>query len=205
MACSRRSLVISSNSSIVKSTNETLFENGKPRVSAAAASFAGGDYVAISAEIRKEKGESFSAVKGVLRQYELVYIVADERDVLKLRSNYRHDDVFLYPVKISKENMQKLFVSMLERANTLSEKPEFYNTLTNTCTTNIVAHVNELMPGRIPWSYKILMPAYSDALAQDIGLIDNTLSLEALRAKYKINERALKYADDPLFSQRIRE
>jgi hypothetical protein len=167
--------------------------------------FAGGDYVAISVEIRKEKGESFSPLKGLLRQYELVYVIADERDVIKLRSNYRKDDVFLYPVRTSKDKMQRIFLSMLGRANKLATEPEFYNTLTSTCTTNIVAHVNEIAPGRIPLSYKVLMPAYSDELAREIGLLDSTISLEKLRARYRINERALAFADDPLFSQRIRE
>lgn len=167
--------------------------------------FEDGDYVAISAEIRKEKGESFSALKGLIRQYELIYVIADERDVIKLRSNYRKDDVFLYPVNTSKENMRKLFVSMLNRANALATEPEFYNTLTNTCTTNIVSHVNEIAPGRIPFSYKVLMPRYSDELAQKIGLIDDTIAIDELRANYRINDRAMQYADDPLFSQRIRE
>lgn len=167
--------------------------------------FEGGNYVAISAEIRKEKGETFSPIKGLLRQYELIYVTADERDVIKLRSNYRKDDVFLYPVQTSKEKMQELFVSMLKRANKLATDSEFYNTLTNTCTTNIVAHVNEIVPGRIPFSYKVLMPGYSDELARQVGLIDNTLPMDELRAKYKINDRAVKYASDPLFSQRIRE
>lgn len=167
--------------------------------------FSGGEYLAISVEIRKEKGESFSPVKGLLRQYELVYVIADERDVIKLRSNYRKDKVFLYPVNTTKENMQKLFVSMLERANKLAKEPEFYNTLTSTCTTNIVAHVNEIVPGRIPLSYKVLMPAYSDELAQRIGLLDNSVPIEALRAKHLINEKAEKYADDALFSEKIRQ
>lgn len=166
--------------------------------------FEDGSYVAISVEIRKEKGESFSPIKGVLRQYELVYVIADERDVIKLRSNYRKDDVFLYPVKTTKENMRKLFVSMLERANKLATEPEFYNTLTSTCTTNLVAHVNDIVPGRVPFSYKVLMPAYSDELARAIGLIDDSLSIEDLRAKYRINDRAELYADDPLFSEKIR-
>ncbi|MFZ2167678.1 MAG: DUF4105 domain-containing protein [Minisyncoccia bacterium] len=167
--------------------------------------FEGGNYIAISAEIRKEKGESFSALKGLLRQYEIIYVIADEQDVIKLRSNYRKDDVFLYPVKTTKANMQKLFVSMLTRANKLATEPEFYNTLTNTCTTNIVSHVNEIVPGRIPFSYKVLMPGYSDELAQKIGLIGGTLPIEELRAKYRINDKALKYADDPNFSEKIRE
>ncbi len=172
--------------------------------------FAGGDYVSISVEIRKEKGESFSALKGLLRQYELVYVIADERDVIKLRSNYRKDEVFLYPIKTTKENMQKLFLSMINRANKLATEPEFYNTLTSTCTTNIVSHVNDIVPGRVPWSLKVLMPAYSDELAYRIGLFETkaedgrTMALEELRERYKINERAEKYADSEYFSVMIR-
>jgi hypothetical protein len=167
--------------------------------------FDDGSYVSISAEIRKEKGEAFSVVKGLLRQYELVYIVADEQDVIKLRSNFRKDEVFLYPVNTSKEKIRELFISMLTRANKLTVDPEFYNTFTNNCTTNIVAHVNEISPKKVPFSFKVVMPAYSDELAQQIGLLDNSISLEELRAKYKINERAERYGDSKDFSQKIRE
>lgn len=166
--------------------------------------FENGDYVSVSVEIRKEKGESFSAVKGLLRQYELMYVVADERDVIKLRSNYRHDQVFLYPIKTSKENIRNLFVDMLTRAQKLQVKPEFYNTLTSTCTTNIVSHVNKLVPDRVPFDYRILMPGYSDRFAYELGLIDTDLSFEAAREKFKINSLAETYADAPDFSQKIR-
>lgn len=167
--------------------------------------FSDGSYVAISVEIRKEKGESFSAVKGLFRQYELIYVIADEQDVIKLRSNYRKDDVFLYPVNTTPQKARELFTSMLVRANELATEPEFYNTLTSTCTTNIVSHVNDLAPGRIPFSLKVLMPAYSDELAQEIGLINQSLPIDQLRAQYRINERAEQYADDPYWSERIRE
>lgn len=167
--------------------------------------FEGGEYVAISVEIRKEKGEAFSGIRGFLLQYELMYVIADEKDVIKLRSNYRNDEVFLYPVRADKEYARALFVSMLKRANALAATPEFYNTLTNTCTTNIVAHVNEVAPGTIPFSYKMLLPAYSDELAYDVGLLDHTLPLPKLRERHRINERAHAFADDPLFSQKIRE
>jgi len=172
--------------------------------------FEGGDYVAISAEIRKEKGESFSAIKGLFRQYEIVYVIADERDVVKLRSNFRRDKVFVYPVKTSRENMRKLFASMLNRANKLATEPEFYNTLVNTCATSIVGHVNEIAPKRIPFSYKTVMPAYSDELAYELGLLHTrganggTLTLEEMRARYLINDRAEKFKDDPKFSEKIR-
>jgi len=162
-------------------------------------------YLAISAEIRKEVGETFSPLLGLLKQYELMYVVADERDVIKLRSNHRRDTVYLYPVKTTKERRRQMLVEMLERANQLAERPEFYNTLTNTCTTNIVRHVNTLAPRRVPLSYKVLLPAYADELAHDLGLIDTTLTLEDARRRFRINERAERFADDPEFSRRIRE
>lgn len=167
--------------------------------------FSTGDYLAISVEIRKEVGESFSPIRGLLRNYEIMYVVADERDVIKLRTNYRKDTVYLYPVTTSKQKMKTLFNDMLERANALRSTPEFYNTLTNTCTTNIASHINRIAPGRIPWDVRLLLPENSDELAYELGLIDNTVPLEMLRTQYKINERAEQYADAPDFSNRIRQ
>lgn len=155
---------------------------------------AGGlEYVAISVEIRKEKGEDFSPWKGMLHEYELMYVIADEQDVIKLRSNYRLDDVYLYPVKADQKKIQELFVSMLQRANSLKEKPEFYNTITSTCTTNIVDHVNDLSEGRVPFSYKVLLPAYSGELAYDLDLIDTDLNFEEAQEKFKIDDLAQSY------------
>lgn len=167
--------------------------------------FEGGDFVAISVEIRKEKGESFSPWKGLWRNFELMYVIADERDVIKLRSNYRNDRVYLYPMKTTSERKRKLFLEMLGRANKLAAQPEFYNTLTNTCTTNIVRHVNSIKSGRVPFNIAILFPEYSDRFAYDLGLIDTKLPWEAVRAHFTINDKASAYADDPRFSVRIRE
>ena len=165
----------------------------------------GDEYVAISVEIRKEKGEKFSPSKGLLKNYELMYVIGDERDLIKLRSNYRKDTVYLYKINTTAERMQLVFLDMLARANDIKEKPEFYNTIFNTCTTNIVKHVNKIAPGRVPKSYKILMPAYSDELAYELGLIVTNKSFEETREHYKINDAALRYANDSLFSVKIRE
>jgi hypothetical protein len=167
--------------------------------------FEGNEFVAISVEIRKEKGESFSPFKGLLNRYELMYVIADERDVIKLRSNYRKDKVFVYPAKATPEKGRALFIEMVTRANKLKENPEFYNTITNTCTTNIVSHINDVIPGKIPFSLKVLMPEYSDELALDVGLLETDLPLEQARSKYLINDKAMKYEDYPDFSIRIRE
>ncbi len=161
-------------------------------------------FLSISVEIRKEKGEKFSALKGLFNKYEMMYVIADERDVIKLRSNYRKDLVYVYPVEADTEKVKALFLDMINKTNDLKEHPEFYNTLTNTCTTALVGHINKITPKRVPWSLKVLFPSYSDKLAYDLGLISNALPFEATRAKYLINERALKYADDPDFSVKIR-
>lgn len=167
--------------------------------------FADDRYVSISVEIRKEKGESFSALKGLFKQYELMYVIGDERDLIKLRSNYRKDQVYLYPIKTSHERMKELFLGMIEEANHLKDNPKFYNTLTATCTTEIVKHVNKISPNRVPFSYKILFPGYSDRLVYDLGLIDTDLSFEETRSKYLINDKAFEYADAEDFSIKIRQ
>lgn len=167
--------------------------------------FSTGDYLAISVEIRKEADESFSPIKGLLRNYELMYVIADERDAVKLRTNYRKDEVYLYPVSTPKEKMRQLLMDMLTRANTLKEHPEFYNTLTNTCTTNIADHVNKLTPSKIPWDLRLLFPENSDELAYELGLLDNSISLKELRKQHLINEKAEKYAASADFSKLIRE
>ncbi len=166
--------------------------------------FGDGQYVAVSVEVRKERGESFSPLRGLLRQYELTYVVGDERDLIGLRANHRRDSVYLYPIRTSTSRMRELFLSMLERANALASSPEFYNTLTSTCTTNIVRHVNVIAPRRIPLSYKVLLPAHADDLAYDLGLIDTALPREGFRQAHLINDLAEVYADSVTFSSGIR-
>jgi len=167
--------------------------------------FENDQFVSISVEIRKEKGETYDPLKGLFNKYELMYVIADERDVVKLRSNYRKDLVYVYPVRTTTEKVRELFLDMIERANYLSQYPEFYNTIANTCTTNIVAHVNKITPDRVPFfNLRILLPANSDKLAYDLGLIDTDLSFEKARDRYFINDRAIKYSNDPNFSVKIR-
>ena len=162
-------------------------------------------FIALSVEIRKEKGEKFSAWKGLFKRYELMYVAADERDVIKLRSNYRKDKVYVYPVKGDLEKKKEVFLTMVNRMSKLKEEPEFYNTLRSNCTTNIRDAVNKISPRKIPWSIDLLLPANSDRLAYDLGLIDTDLSLEEAREKFLINDRAQKFADSPDFSVKIRQ
>ncbi len=166
--------------------------------------FSNGGYVGVSVEIRKEKGESYSPLKGLLRQYELAYVVGDERDLIGLRANHRRHDVYLYPVRTTRVAARQMFIDMLTRANKLRVEPEFYNTATNTCTTNIVRHVNTISGGRVPFHPAVLLPGYSDRLAYTLGLIDTSVPLEELRKRYYISDLARGAEDAPDFSSRIR-
>lgn len=167
--------------------------------------FSDGQYIAVSAEIRKEKGESYSPTKGLLRQYELMYVIATEEDVIKLRTNYRKDPVWLYPIKTTPEKAQQVFTNMLLRANGLAEKPEFYNTLTNTCTTNIREHVNDVSTV-VPRSWKILLPGYVDELVFDIGIIDTEAkTIEEAREEFFITTKAQESDGEESFSKAIRQ
>jgi len=163
------------------------------------------EYVGVSVEIRKEQGESYNPALGAINKYEIMYVVGDERDLIGLRTNFRLNDVYIYPTKATPEQTRQLFEHVLARVNKLKEKPEFYNTLTNNCTTNIARHINELVPGKIPpLDYRVLMPGYSDRLAYDLGLLNTPYSFEETRQAARVTDLAYQYRDDPNFSQAIR-
>lgn len=166
--------------------------------------FEDGEYLAVSVEIRREKGETYGPLKGILNQFELMYVVADEQDVVKLRTNYRGDDVYLYRARATPEQARMLFVDVMQRVNQLMVQPEFYNTLTNNCTTNIARHINHVSPGKVPYGPRLLLTGHSDRLAYDLGLLETTLPFEEARRRANISPLARQYATAPDFSERIR-
>jgi hypothetical protein len=166
--------------------------------------FEGDQYLAISIETRKEKGEDYSALRGFFRQYEIVYVVADERDVVRLRTNYRGEDVYVYRLDAPPADARFLLLRYLEAVNGLRARPEWYNALTDNCTTTI-QHLAAPGERRSWWSWKLFLNGYLDELAYDIGALDRSLPFPDLRAKSRVNERAKAAGDDPRFSARIRE
>jgi hypothetical protein len=170
--------------------------------------FESGDFLAISIEARKTKGQKYSTGKGLLHSYPLVYIAADERDVVLMRANVRKDKVYVYPVKLEKpENAKLLLIDMLERMNELATtKPAWYNTLFANCTSSIVGHVNKLTPGRIsPFSWELWLTASADELALKRGLLDTDLPIDQAREKFYINEISERVGDRPDYSAEIRK
>ena len=168
--------------------------------------FAGGDHLAISIEARKEKGEGYSILKGFFRQYELYYVVADERDVIRLRTNYRQDppeDVYVYQIRGSVDNGRRLFTAYINKINDLNRSPEFYNTLTTNCTTNIWVH-SKVNPEHPPFSWKILASGYVPQYLYETGKLDTRLPFAELQRSAYVNLQAKRADGAPDFSQRIR-
>jgi len=167
--------------------------------------FSGGDFVAISVEARKEAEERYSSWRGLLRNYELIYVIADERDLIQRRANKAGKDVYLYPIRAEPDRLRRLFVEMLERANSLEMQPEFYNTLTASCSVTVLRHANSVARRKIPGGLRVLLPGYADGLALEMGLLDTSMSLEEARHRYMISDRSREYADAPDYSMRIRD
>ncbi|HXC99648.1 MAG TPA: DUF4105 domain-containing protein [Verrucomicrobiae bacterium] len=166
--------------------------------------FGGGDYVCFSIETRKTKGQDYSAVKGLFRQFTLIYIIADERDVVRLRTNYRQDEeACLYRLQMTPEQGRKLFLDYLRRANELHEHAEWYNAVTDNCTTAVRAQ--RAAADRAPWDWRMLLNGRLDELLYERGMIATNLPLPELKQLSHINARARAADKDPDFSTRIRE
>jgi len=167
----------------------------------------GADHLAVSIEARKERGEGYSTLGGFFRQYEIYYVVADERDVIRLRTNYRRDppeQVYLFRIKASPENARRLFLEYVAELNRLKERPEFYNTLTTNCTSTIWmnARVND---GRLPYSWKLLVSGHVPELLYEKGKLDTGLPFAELQKSSLINARAAAADHAADFSTLIRK
>jgi len=168
--------------------------------------FEDGSYLCISIETRKEVGEDYSNIRGFFRQYELIYVIADERDLVRLRTNYRKGEtVSLYRLQgLSRDVVKKVFLDYIEYVNRLKERPEWYNALTGNCTTQIRGHTRPYV-GKVWWDWRILANGYVDELAYEVGVIDRSLPFKKLKERSIINERAEAADKDTAFSKRIRE
>jgi uncharacterized protein YeaO (DUF488 family) len=167
-------------------------------------SFEDGQRLAISVEVRKRKDQAYSAWKAFFRQYELVYVAADERDVIKLRTNYRREQVYLYRVRTTKAGARALLVNFFEAMNAIAHQPIWYNALAANCTTVIRQRVVRA-GGRLPLSWQYYANAYLPQLLYRRGMIDTSRPFEELKAMSHINDRALSTAEGDDFSKRIRE
>lgn len=161
--------------------------------------------VVISAEVRKEEGESFSLIPGLYKQFELIYQVNSERDALTLRSCQEGTQLYILPIKASKDFMKSLFVSLTAKAGKLTDEPEFYHSLRANCTTELFDHIKKNYDGHISYGKGVLFPAQSGKVLHEMGWMDTELDYDAAMEKFRSGMRVRKFANHPDFSKKIRE
>ena len=164
------------------------------------------DFVTFSIETRKEQGEEYSTLKGFFKQYELIFIVGDERDLIRVRTDFRKppEDVYLYRGRMTPENSRKFFMEYVRQINSMKNNAEWYNTLTTNCTTDVVRLIQGF-GGRARYNWKVLLSGYAPQYAYEQGSLDTRIPFEELRKLSYINPKAVALGDDPEFSRKIRE
>jgi hypothetical protein len=165
--------------------------------------FDDGEHVVFSVEIRREKTESFSEIGGFFKEFELSVIACDERDVIRVRTNVRGEDDYLYRIRMPVAEIRSLFLAYVSQANDVARKPRFYNTITANCTT-IIYHMAKRIVGHLPLDYRLLLSGYLPGYVYKVGGLDTRYSLEELRALGRVTERAKESDRRPTFSADIR-
>jgi hypothetical protein len=166
--------------------------------------FTDGQHLAVSIETRKEVGETYSAIAGFFRQYELYYVVADERDVIRLRTNVRGEHVYLYPLRTPRDRARRALLQYVSSFNALATEPQFYNAGTENCTTTIRSNI-QAMGVSMPFDWRFLVNGYLDEALYEHHVIDTSSPFAEVKAASLIDARAKAANDDPDFSRRIRE
>jgi hypothetical protein len=148
-------------------------------------------------------GEGFAPVASLFKQFELIYVVGDERDLVGVRTNHRREAVYLYRLNTSADDARRLLLIYLTRINELADRPEFYHLLTNSCTINIIRYANAA--GRVGrFDVRHLLNGLIDSYLYHSGRVDTTLPFDELRRRSQINEAAEAADGAPDFSERIR-
>lgn len=160
--------------------------------------------IVISLETRREIGEEFSPLLGVLRQFEIIYVVGSEEDVVGLRTDVRDERVYLYPTKASKKQAQALFLALAEDINSVYENPIIYNTLTKNCTNGITRRVEDTTETDFPFSWKTILPGYFDEVLYDMNIIDTSAEFADIKSFHLINNEIVD-RHQPTYSADLRQ
>lgn len=166
--------------------------------------FDDGRQLVFSVEIRKQRGQRYSSIGGFFKQFETTLIAADENDIIRVRTNVRHEDVYLYPLHIEPATMRALFLAYVAAAKQLAAQPAFYHTFSSNCSTLVHRMARQIDP-TLPWDMRLLLTGYLPEYLYRIGVLDQALPLDELRQRGHVTERARSIAADADFSRAIRQ
>jgi hypothetical protein len=161
--------------------------------------------VAVSVESRREKGQGYDVLRGMVNEYELMYVWGTEEDVSGRRAVLEKNQLHMYPLVGSMDSARGLFMHLAEVSRELETQPRFYNSLTSNCTNELAKAANEAQPGVIPPNIALIFPGYSDRVLYDLGFIPRDAPLEIIRQRYAITDTILATIDQPDFSHQLRQ
>ncbi len=167
--------------------------------------FTDGQHVAVSVEGRRVAGRPYRVIPSMFRQYQLLYVVGDERDVVGLRGAIWKSPVYFYPARTTTERRRAIFLEMMQRAHDLEERPEYYHLITNNCMNNITYHLRNVGGRSVPRDLRLLLTGFSDRVAYDYGFIDTDLPFAQTRQTFRIDDWMQTVPLDADFSLRLRE
>jgi hypothetical protein len=153
--------------------------------------FAEGERVVVSIETRRETDETFSPLLGILRQFEIIYVVGSEEDIVGVRTGHRNERVYLYPTKATPQQARELFALLVEDINEVYEQPRMYNTLTRNCTNELTRPVEVMSDVDFPLTWKTILPGYFDEILYELGLISNDAPFEEVKAAHLIDNETV--------------
>lgn len=179
---------------------------GRPAIAHALMSFGFGHdrYVVFSVEIRRKTGDSFSEIGGFFKQYELSIIASTEEDSLRVRTNVRGEDGYLYRIHMPQAAARSLFLAYVDRANRLRDTPRFYHTLTANCTTIVFQMARRIVPG-LPLDYRQLVSGYLPEYLYELQALQGADSAAQYRERGRYTDRALATTSPAQFSRVIRQ
>ena len=168
--------------------------------------FADGRHIGLSIEARYEEGEKYDPAAAGMRQFELIYVLADERDMIRLATDVNKNNVYIYRLNFEPHEVRAMFVDALQRANQLARKPEFYHPFTNSCVTNLITHINKGRPKAVPYEYRTFMPGLLDSYMYDLKLVASSVTtFKETKELAKVNWLVEQYGDLEYFSAGIRQ
>jgi len=158
--------------------------------------FMDGRHIDISLETRRESDEKFSPLLGILRQFEIIYVVGTDRDLIGVRTGHRDERVYVYPVTASPEKIQELFITLSEEINDVYEKPRFYNTLLHNCTNELTRKVEKISNLNFPFTYKTFLPGFFDEVLYSMNLVSTSVPFDELKQNALVDNNSVDETSD---------
>ena len=125
------------------------------------------------------------------------------RDVVRLRTNVRREQVARYRLRTTPQMRRRLLLAYVAEMNALAQRPRFYHTVVSNCTTEVI-RLLRAAGRRLPLDWRILVSGNVPDYLHELALLEDQRPMPVVRASADISAQALAAEGDPAFSRLIR-